>query len=107
MNYIINKNKKLKKEYDFKYDFLDEFITYIDVNLYYDIYNSFDDTRIKNIYNFIYIKWYLIQNKLKINRSLLKKNIENKDIFNDIIKEFINNDISIAIFIINSTLRYI
>ena len=108
MNYIINKNKKIIKQYDFNFDFLDDFKEYIDINSYYDIFNSLDDIGIKNIYNYLFIKWYIIKNKLSLNEPILiKQNIYEKHIFNNIIKEFIKNDISLAIFVINSTLRYI
>ena len=108
MNYIINKNKKIIKQYDFNFDFLDDFKEYIDINSYYDIFNSLDDIGIKNIYNYLFIKWYIIKNKLSLNDPILiKQTIYEKQIFNNIIKEFINKDISIAIFVINISLKSI
>lgn len=108
MNYILNKNKKIVKLYNHQFDFLDNFKDYININMYYDIYNTFNEINIKNIYNFIYIKWYLIKNKLNIKEQLLKKkDVYSKDEFNIIIKNFIKDDISLAIFIINTTIRYI
>lgn len=108
MSYILTKNKKIIKEYNFEYNFLNNFKEYININYYYDIYNTLSDNNIKNIYNYIYIKWYLIKNKLNIQEPILKKlDIYDKNKFNNIIKEFIKNDISLAIFVINCTLRYI
>ena len=106
MNYIVNKNVKKTKLDNFDFDFLDDFKDYININIYYDIFNSIEN--IKNIYNFIYIKWYIIKNKLSLNKPvLIKQDIYDKQQFNNIMKKFINKDISIAIMVINISLKYI
>ena len=108
-NYLINKNINLSKENNFNFTFLDNYKEYFNIKVYYNIYNSLDNTKIKNLYNFIYIKSYLIKNKLNLNNFELKKQIIDKpEKLDEIFNKFNHdNDISKIIFIINSTLRYI
>ena len=47
MSYILTKNKKIIKEYNFEYDFLNNFKEYININYYYDIYNTLSDNNKK------------------------------------------------------------
>ena len=53
------------------YTFLDTIKSYKDINKYYDILNSIDEFKLKNLYNFLYLR---IQKLCKINniRSLVK-----------------------------------
>lgn len=65
----INDNKN-----NFKYDFLDPLIKYynIDIEKYYSLLNSMDDFKLKNIYNFLYLRTYKI-NKIKGITEILKE----------------------------------
>ena len=65
----INDNKN-----NFKYDFLDPLIKYynIDIEKYYNLLNSMDDFKLKNIYNFLYLRTYKI-NKIKGITEILKE----------------------------------
>ena len=65
----INDNKN-----NFKYDFLDPLIKYynIDIEKYYSLLNSIDDFKLKNIYNFLYLRTYKI-NKIKGITEILKE----------------------------------
>lgn len=65
----INDNKN-----NFKYDFLDPLIKYynIDIEKYYSLLNSIDDFKLKNIYNFLYLRTYKI-NKIKGLNEILRE----------------------------------
>ena len=66
--------KKNDNKNNFKYDFLDPLIKYynIDIEKYYNLLNSVDIFKLKNIYNFLYLRTYKI-NKLKGNTDVLTK----------------------------------
>lgn len=79
---------------DFKYDFLDPLIKYynIDIEKYYNLLNSVDIFKLKNIYNFLYLRTYKI-NKIKRDNEVLTK-YENKitpEIMNMLLKDFISD----------------
>ena len=96
-----------KNNNDINLDFLDLLKDYIDISIYYYIFNSLSIQTIKNIYNFIFIRWDIISNELnEINILEYKKKITFKE-FNDIIKNFINNKYYLGIFIINSIQQYL
>ena len=90
---------------DFNYDFLD-FLT-IDPKNYYYLLNSYDEFKLKNIYQFLYLR------SLKINRKYQKieKMNHNKDFIkpkdlNNLLNNYIQKDILKSIFIINSIQLY-
>tara|TARA_Y100000389_G_C17209668_1_gene387879 strand:- start:187 stop:564 length:378 start_codon:yes stop_codon:yes gene_type:complete len=85
----INDNKN-----NFKYDFLDSLIKYynIDIEKYYGLLNSMDDFKLKNIYNFLYLRTYKIK-KIKGTTDILREpdykiTPENLNMF---LKEFITD----------------
>ena len=85
-------------------------------NIYYllEILLNIDDYKYKNIINYINHKWIKSQNilELRFNKKEKTKNIkliENIDFykFNEILLDFINNNVTKAIFILNSILIYL
>ena len=85
-------------------------------NIYYllEILLNIDDYKYKNIVNYINHKWIKSQNilELRFNKKEKTKNIkltENIDFykFNNILLDFINNNITKAIFVLNSILIYL
>lgn len=88
---------------DYNFDFLDNIYS----NYYYNILNSYEEYKIKNIYKFIYnriLKFSELYNIKKMN------NIKNRYIsykyFNDMLSNYINNDILLSIIIMNSIYLY-
>ena len=86
----INDNKN-----NFKYDFFDSLIKYynIDIEKYYGLLNSMEDFKLKNIYNFLYLRTYKI-NKIKGTTDILREpdykiTPENLNMF---LKEFITDN---------------
>jgi hypothetical protein len=63
-----------EKKNIFKYDFLDPLMKYynIDIEKYYSLLNSVDDFKLKNIYNFLYLRTYKI-NKIKGINAILRQ----------------------------------
>ena len=109
-DHIINKKiiRLEKQNIYYNYTFLDEFKEYIDIEY---IYESLQYINLKNIINYIYIKFILLKNEL-LKDDIVINNIINKTYkcdcktFDQILKDFINTEYSICIFVINSIIRY-
>lgn len=87
-------------------DFLDILKEYLDIEIYYKNISKYRETELKNLYNFIKIKWSLIIKKIN-KKEYLNKQLNNysKD-FNEDIKHFIKKDIAVALFVKNIIDRY-
>ena len=113
MNYCLNINTKILEKNitnnieQYNFTFLDNIKSILyNYKIYYDIINSYEEFKFKNIYNFIY---NLILNTFYNIEKLQKKNIEltiSKEIFNDLLLNYINDDIIKSIIIINSIQQY-
>ena len=114
MNNCLNINTNTLKvniyNYDkFNYTFLDNIISILnEYKIYYDIINTYEEFKLKNIYNYIYNrisilnKLYNIDNLKKIN---IESNISNNEL-NNLLLDYINNDILKSIIVINSIQQY-
>jgi hypothetical protein len=95
---IINNNQ---------YSFLNNIFD-INIQPYYDLLNSIENFKIKNIYHFLYLRSILIDRKFK--NSPIKEKIiplsKNFNDFNDSIQNYIQNDQFKAILIINGIQQY-
>ena len=115
MEYCLNINTNILKKYitinigQYNYTFLDNIkLILYNYDIYYDIINTYEEFKLKNIYNFIYNR-ILILNKLYDINNLEKINIElyiSKEKFNDLLLNYINNDIIKSIIVINSIQQY-
>jgi hypothetical protein len=106
MNNHIIKNKQLKlyKLNDiYNYTFLDNFKEYYDI-IY--IYNLLEYVNLKNIINYIHLKWLKIKNIITINNNIEKIYICDSKKFDEILNKFIDNEYSIGILTVNLILRY-
>ena len=90
-----------KKINNISYSFLDN-IYDINFQPYYDLLNTFEDFRIKNIYHFIYLRSILIHKKFH-SIPILKTHMLS---FNDDIIQYINKDKIKAIIIMNGIQQY-
>ena len=89
------------------YNFLDIFKDYIDHKEIYYYINSYHDHQLINLYNFIKIRLYILNNLVDLNVPQLNSLSKiDYTIFNDQLYHIINENIYIAIFIINSILIY-
>ena len=99
--------KVLPLKNDFNYTFLDVIEVDINIKPYYDLINSYEDYKIKNIYNFLFLKSLKINKKFnEINEMILNKNNISSEIFNDFLNNYINNDKVRAIIIMNGIQLY-
>jgi hypothetical protein len=109
-NYIVNNHiiddkplRLFKCNENYNYTFLNNFKEYYDI-LY--IYNLLEYVNLKNIINYIHLKWLKINNIVSKNNKIEKiYNCDSKN-FDEILNRFINNEYSISIFTINLILRY-
>ena len=92
---------------DYQYDFFHT-IDISNKEIYYDIINSYSTFKIKNIYNFIYLRIYKL-NKLFDEIDLIEKynGKITPEIFNTQLKNYINDNIIKTIIIMNSIQIYI
>lgn len=108
MEYCLNINtdkfKNIKKKYNYNFTFLNNLYNYdININIYYDILNSYELFKLKNIYNYIYKRI----SKLNVENIKYISNINklNSEEFNNILNEYINSELK-SIIIINSIQQY-
>ena len=108
MEYCFNINTdkfdNIKKINNYNYTFLNNLYNYdININIYYDILNSYELFKLKNIYNFIYNRI----NKLNVEDIKYISNIDklNSEELNNILNEYINSELK-SIIIINSIQQY-
>ena len=88
-NYLLIRNIKGDMVYDFL-DFLKEDYK-VDITKYYDLLNTLDTFKLKNVYQFLYLRTYKINEKESNIRCLPKKN---KKISDNEINEYLNEYIN-------------
>lgn len=104
LNIDTNKFKKINKINNYNYNFLNNLNKYdINIDVYYDILNSYESYKIKNIYNYIYNRI----DKLEMeNTEFIKNNINlTSDEFNNLLNQYIDNELK-SIVILNSIQQY-
>ena len=102
----INDIKLMELKENFNYDFLDILSDKINVKVIYDLINTIDIFKIKNLYFFIYLKLIQINRKYK-RINLINKNNHNlsqKDL-NDKLNNYIQCELD-CIIIINLIISY-
>ena len=98
--------KVLPLKNHFNYTFLDA-ETDINIKPYYDLINSYEDYKIKNIYNFLFLRSLKINRKFnEINEMILNKGDISSETLNDLLNNYINNDILKAIIVMNGIQLY-
>ena len=97
---ITDKSEKIN------YLFLDSIFN-IDVSNYYSLLNSSDTFKLKNIYNYLFLR------SIKLNyifydfkRMEKNKNVKTNFMLNEYLSNYIKNDRIYAIFVINSLKHY-
>jgi len=107
MEYCFNiYNDKINTVNDYHYTFLNEF--HFNYSVFYDILNTYEEFKLKNIYNFLYIRTLKL-NEIYGTDKLLKHIISEHmtyDIFNLLMKQYIGKDIVKSIVILNSIQQY-
>ena len=114
----IIKSKKILFINDFNYDCFEIMDDYIDIKIYYNLLNSVEEFRLKNIWNYTVSKWNIMNNTLiekkNINfiKSLYNKKYDqihiniNSEKINNQFKLFIDNDLMKSLFVINCIQNY-
>ena len=87
---------------DYNYTFLENFREYYDTQSIYDLLNY---TKLNNLLYIIYLNWYNLKDKPINNKIHYKYNCKPEE-FNNILKNFINENYCISIFTINSIIKY-
>jgi hypothetical protein len=114
----IIKSKKILFINNFNYNCFEIIDDYLDIEIYYNLLNSVEEFRLKNIWNYTVSKWNnmnitLIEKKdKKFIKSLYNKKYDqihiniNPEKINDQFNLFINNDLMKALFVINCIQNY-
>ena len=94
----LNNNKK-----NDNYNFLDDLRKYHNIDNIYFMLDKLDDQVLKNIYNYIFLKW------VKINESNEYKYVRkmNHSKFNSDLNKFINKKLYKSIYVFNSIFVYL
>ena len=91
-------------------DFLNHLDDYCNIKKYYDKINNFDETDLKNLYNYININWSKILNEIDDEYystiKLTKKSNCSIEEFNESLNYFINDNYTLGIFVINTIERH-
>ena len=91
-------------------DFLNHLDDYRNIQIYYNKINILNEIDIKNLYNNIHINWSkilnIIDDEYYSNIKLNKRLSCTLDEFNELLKQFINNNYTLGIFVINTIKRY-
>lgn len=108
MDYVLNINTDkyniFNNKYYFNYDFINNLSHYnINIEIFYNILNSLELYKLKNLYNFIYKRI----DKLNIdNMNYIKPSINiSSEMFNYELKNYIDSELK-SIVIINSIQQY-
>lgn len=104
--------KQLEKKVSYINNFNNEynFLNHIKIDkmfVYYDILNNLEDFKLKNIYNFVYKRINYLDNQ---NNTLPKLNIKdniNSIILNNYLNDYINNDKTKGVIIMNLIQLYL
>ena len=104
-NCLLSKKIKVNTINDYNFDFLNNID--VDVSYYYNIINSYEEFKLKNIYKFIYNRIFKLSELYDIKKM---KNIKNRKIsfirFNELLNDYIDNNKILSIIIINSIIQY-
>jgi hypothetical protein len=103
---IYNNNVTEQKVIE-NYDFLKILEKYVDINYIYNILNSLDNQILKNIYNYIIIKWNCITKNMTIKSEFKTQRYLTTSDLNRLLRLFINDELYKAIFVINSISLYL
>lgn len=115
MEYLVKKKTiKLIDNNNYKFTCFDILQKYIDINLIYNILNNSNLLLLNNILKYINIQWTLITKKLseKYENNIYKNlkiinKCNNFDEFDEIINNFINGNLTLALVLINIIHNYL
>ena len=89
----------------YKYIFLDNIFT-IDVHKYYQLITSIETFKIKNLYNFLFLRSLKLHNQFSIRKMDQNKYIQTQKEFDNVLTEYIQKDPLYCILIINGIQQY-
>ena len=92
---------------NYQYTFLDNvFDKEIDISIYYNLIQSLDYYKIKNIYNFLFLRSLKIHTKFSTYEMKLNKYIHSHEELNTELSNYIKKDRLYAIIIMNGIQQY-
>ena len=107
MEHLLTNTTKYNVVSNNEYDFLISHNESINCNKIYELINSYFDYQLINIYNFIKIRLLLLRKLISTDFYEIKNyNKITPAIFNSEMKELVNDNIVLGIFIINSIILY-
>jgi hypothetical protein len=104
LNIDTNKYQSIKKINSYNYTFLNNLSNNnVNINIFYDILNSYEIYKLKNIYNFLYKRIF----KLDIENINYKNTLNNinSDELDSLLSDYIDTDIKLIV-IMNSIQQY-
>jgi hypothetical protein len=103
----MNKIKNVSFNNSFSYSFLDVFRDKMELIPYYDLMNSYDEYKLKNIYRFLFLRSLKMHKKYpKIDKMIHIKDNISYELMDHLLKEYINDDILKGIIISNGIYNY-
>ena len=103
----IKLNEDIYKNSYHDYDFLNHMVNDFKIKNYYNLLKSIDSFKLNSLYQFIFLRIIKINKKFnEIDLLTCDFSITDSIKLNDILNEYINNDIIKSILIINSIQQY-
>ena len=116
INEDILKSKKILFINNYNYNCFDCLEEYLDIRIYYNLLNSIEGYRSKNIWNHLILRWNNMRLELlpdgNFDKSIYNKKYNFMKInmtcekLNDELKSFIDNDLMKGLFVINCIQNY-
>ena len=100
LNIIPSNIKRRVCLHNYNYTFLDKILN-IDIETYYNLVSSIELFKIKNLYNFLFLRSLKLNTKFSTRKMKIEKYINEPDKLNNILKNYISNDKLYSIIIIN------
>ena len=97
------KTQKIINQYN--YSFLNDIFD-IDYQKYYSLIQSLENYQLKNIYMFLYLRSLKMNQETSLEKMVLLKYINEPELLDNVIKDYIDNDKTKAIFVMNSIQLY-
>ena len=105
LNIIPSNIKRRVCLHNYNYTFLDKILN-IDIKIYYNLVSSIELFKIKNLYNFLFLRSLKLNTKFSTRKMKVDKYINEPDKLNNILKNYISNNKLYSIIIINGIQQF-
>ena len=100
------KNIKQRRAFHYyNYNFLDDSLT-IDINIYYNLVSSLELFKLKNLYNFLFLRSLKLHDKFSTKKMKVEKYVNDPNELNNLLTSYISKDKLYSVIIINGIQQF-